>query len=43
MFVRGVRMFSTCFVCLRGGGQDKNLSFREKITDPLLSINDWSL
>ena len=26
-----------------GGGQVQYLSFREKITDPLLLINDWSL
>ena len=36
------------FVCVcvgggGGGGQVKYLSFREKITDPLLLINDWSL
>ena len=45
----GVRIFSTCFVCVcvggggGGGGQVQYLSFREKITDPLLLINDWSL
>ena len=48
-FIRGVRFFSTCFVCVcvcvRGGGgaQVQFLSFREKIIDPLLLINDWSL
>ena len=32
-------------VCVGGGGgsQVQYLSFREKITDPLLLINDWSL
>ena len=49
-FVRGgSEFFSTCFVCVGGGGwgggrgcQVQYLSFREKITDPLLLINDWS-
>ena len=53
--VRGLKMFcqrgseffllSLC-VCVGGGvggGQVQYLSFREKITDPLLLINDWSL
>ena len=41
----GVRILSTCFVCGAGGWglQVQYLSFREKITDPLLFINDWSL
>ena len=30
-------------VCVGGGGQVQYLSFREKITDPLLLIDDWSL
>ena len=35
---RGVRIFSTCFVCLcEGDGQVQYLSFREKITAPPLS------
>ena len=42
-------MFSTCFVCVCvrvcvcvfvGEGQVQYLSFREKIDDPLLLIND---
>ena len=41
----GSEFFSTCFVCVWGGGgcQVQYLSFREKITDPRLLINDWSL
>ena len=43
MFVRGGQ---NCFyflcVCVWGGGV-QYLSFREKITDPLLLINDWSV
>ena len=34
---RGVRIFSTCFVCVwagGGGNQVQYISFREKITDP---------
>ena len=43
--IEGVRIFSTCFVCVwGGGGQAQYLSFREKnSTPPLLLINDWSL
>ena len=46
-FVRGVRIFRTCFVCV-GGGEGggllvQYLSFREKNNRPLLLINDWSL
>ena len=43
-FVRGVRFFSTCFVCGGGRGVRFNtLPSVKKITDPLLLINDWSL
>ena len=33
---RGIRIFSTCFVYVRGGGggQVQYLSYREKIADP---------
>ena len=52
VWVRGFKMFSQrgseffllpLFMCVGGGGQVQYLSFREKITDPLLLINDWSL
>ena len=41
-FVRGVRIFSTCFVCVcgGGGGQVQYLSFREKNNRPA-PINKW--
>ena len=44
--VRGVRIFSTCFVCVcvgGGGVKFSTSSSMKKITDPLLLINDWSL
>ena len=44
---RGSEFFLlTLSVCVCGGGggcQVQYLSFREKITNPLLLINDWSL
>ena len=44
-FVRGVRIFSSCFVCVwvGGGGRFSASLSVKKITDPLLSINDWSV
>ena len=43
----GVRIFSTCFVCMcvcGGGGVRFSTSPSvKKITDPLLLINDWFL
>ena len=48
-FVRGGSEFFLLALCVSvwggGGGrgcQVQYLSFREKITDPLLLINDWS-
>ena len=32
-----------CVCVCGGGGQVRYPSFREKINDPLLLINDWSL
>ena len=42
---KGSEFYSTSFVCVcvGEGGQVQYLSFREKINDPLLLINDWSL
>ena len=45
-FVRGGSEFFLLVLCVCvcvGGCQVQYLSFREKITDPLLLINDWSL
>ena len=47
MFCQGGSEFFLLALCVCGGGgeggQVQYLSFREKITDPLLLINDWSL
>ena len=43
-FIRGVRIFSICFVCVCVEGVRFSTSPSvKKITDPLLLINDWSL
>ena len=40
---RGSEFFLLALCVGNGGGQVQYLSLREKITDPLLLINDWSL
>ena len=46
MFCQRGSEFFLLALCVCGGGggsQVQCVSFREKITDPLLLINDWSL